>query len=219
MALLKIENLCKSFGKRKLFDNFSLELDEGKIYALVGGNGTGKTTLFNIITGFIKSDAGDITFFNKRLNGKAPYKIARLGISRTFQDLRLINGLTVKENILLVLEKKMFHVATFKEYDRVDEILERVSLLDHASCIGGELSYGQQKLLTLGCALANNPKLYLLDEPIAGIDKDNLKKITKIIGKLKKDGKTVFQIEHNFDFLKATSDFIYKLDESSPKYL
>jgi len=219
MAILKIENLSKSFGERKLFENLSWELEEGKVYSLMGANGTGKTTLFNIITGFIKADAGNITYLDNRINGKSPYKIARLGISRTFQDLRLINGLTVRENVLLVLEKKMFHVATYKEYKQVDDILERVSLLDHAGHLGSDLSYGQQKLLTLGCCLANNPKLFLLDEPIAGIDKDNLRKITEIILNIKKEGKTVFQIEHNIEFLKATSDFIYELDESGLKLL
>ncbi len=213
MSILKIENLSKSFGERKLFHNFSLELEEGKIYSLMGANGTGKTTLFNILTGFVKADSGKIFFGNHKLRSKSPADINKMGIARTFQDLRLINGLTVKENILLVLEKKMFHFTTPAESKLVDEILERVSLLSHASNLGSDLSYGQQKLLTLGCCLANNPKLLLLDEPVAGIDKINLDKIKIIVKELKAEGKTILQIEHNLEYIKETCDQTFTLEK------
>jgi branched-chain amino acid transport system ATP-binding protein len=219
MALLEIKNLSKSFGERKLFENVSLTLEEGKIYSLFGANGTGKTTLFNIITGFVKADTGKITYSNISLNGRPPFKIARLGISRTFQDLRLINSLTLRENVLLVLEKKMFHLTTQEQNTEVDDILNQVSLIDHAEHKGSDLSYGQQKLLTLGCCLANNPRLLLLDEPIAGIDKENLEKIKAILLTLREEGKTVLQIEHNIEFLRGTSDLIYQIDEFQIKSL
>jgi branched-chain amino acid transport system ATP-binding protein len=214
MPILKIEKLCKSFGERILFENLTLELEEGMIYSLIGANGTGKTTLFNILTGFVKADSGKVLFENHNILSKSPAKINKIGIVRTFQDLRLINGLSVKENILLVLEKKMFHFTTLEESKKADQILERVSLLDHAEHLGSDLSYGQQKLLTLGCCLANNPKLLLLDEPVAGIDKENLEKIKGIVSEMRSEGRTILQIEHNLEYLEATSDQIFTIEEN-----
>nr|MBA4405108.1 ABC transporter ATP-binding protein [Nanoarchaeum sp.] len=180
-----------------------MKLEAGKIYTLMGANGSGKTTLFNILTGFVKVDGGKILFNNTNITSKSPAEINKLGISRTFQDLRIINGLSVKENVLMVLEKKMFHITKFKEFNKVDIILEEVSLLDHKEHLGSDLSYGQQKLLTLGCCLANNPKLLLLDEPVAGIDNVNKEKIKGIILKLKDEGITILQVEHDLEYIDA----------------
>lgn len=219
MTILKLENISKSFGERKLFQNVSLELEAGKVYTLMGANGSGKTTLFNIITGFVKADSGKVIFNSHLLNSKLPAGIHKLGISRTFQDLRLINSLSVRENVLMILEKKMFHFATKAEYERVDNILNQVSLDKVADNLGSDLSYGQQKLLTMGCCLANNPKLLLFDEPIAGIDSENQRKIKEIILNLKNTGKTILQIEHNQEYIKETSDTILYLEVSGIKTL
>jgi branched-chain amino acid transport system ATP-binding protein len=219
MAILKLENISKSFGERKLFHNLTMELEAGKVYTLMGANGSGKTTLFNIITGFVKADAGKVTFNNHLLNSKLPAGIHRLGITRTFQDLRLINGLTVRENILLVLDKKMFHFTEKAEYEKVENILNQVSLDQVGDNLGSDLSYGQQKLLTMGCCLANNPKLLLFDEPVAGVDNENQEKIKQIILNLKHEGKTILQIEHNQKYINETSDIILYLDMSGIKTL
>jgi len=130
--ILSVENINKSFGERRLFENLSLYLEKGKIYSLMGSNGSGKTTLFNILTGFVKVDSGKIQFNNNSISSKSPTEINRLGIARTFQDLRIIHGLTVRENVLMVMEKKMFHIATFEEFNKVNEILKKVSLLEYA---------------------------------------------------------------------------------------
>jgi branched-chain amino acid transport system ATP-binding protein len=217
--ILEIDKISKSFGERKLFENLSLKLESGKIYSLMGANGSGKTTLFNILTGFVKADSGKIKFNSLEISSKSPSEINRLGIARTFQDLRLINGLSVKENVLLVLEKGMFHIATSDEYKKVDIILEKVSLINYANNMGSDLSYGQQKLLTLGCCLANNPKLLLLDEPVAGIDKENREKIKEIVLKLRNERITILQIEHDLEYIESTSDLIYQLDEKGLKTL
>lgn len=211
--ILSIENISKSFGERKLFENLSIKLDEGKIYTLMGSNGSGKTTLFNILTGFVKIDSGTFVYNGFVLNKKSPTYINRLGISRTFQDLRLIKGISVEENVLMALEKGMFHFAKPNESRRVDEILEQLSLLELAKNMGSDLSYGQQKLLTLGCCLANNPKLLLLDEPIAGVDNLNKEKVKAIILELKERGITILQIEHDLEYIKATSDVVFQLNE------
>ena len=107
----------------------------------------------------------------------------------------------------------MFHFATADELKRVNEILEQVSLLELAENMGSDLSYGQQKLLTLGCCLANNPNLLLLDEPIAGVDSLNKEKVKAIILELKNKGITIFQIEHDLEYIKATSDVVFQLNE------
>ncbi|MCX6249621.1 MAG: ATP-binding cassette domain-containing protein [Bacteroidetes bacterium] len=217
--ILSVEKISKSFGERKLFENLSLKLDAGKIYSLMGANGSGKTTLFNILTGFVKVDSGKILFNDVKINTRSPEEINKLGIARTFQDLRLINGLSVRENVLMVMEKRMFHIATSQEFNKVDSILGRVSLSGHAEHLGCDLSYGQQKLLTLGCCLANNPKLLLLDEPIAGIDKDNKEKIKEIVLKLRDEGITILQIEHDLEYIERTSDFVFQLEENGLKTL
>lgn len=210
---LKVTNIGKSFGEQRLFEKLNLELEAGKVYSLVGANGSGKTTLFNILTGFLPADTGKITFLNEDITHKSPTIINKMGIVRTFQDLRLIGGLSVRDNVLLVVEKGMFHNATKEEYKKVDEILEKISLSGHAQHYGRDISYGQQKLLTLGCCLANNPKLLLLDEPVAGIDDVNLGKIKNIVLELKKEGKTILQIEHNLEYLIETSDDVFILNK------
>ena len=211
--ILELNNISKSFGENILFKNLSFEFEKGKVHSLLGANGSGKTTLFNILTGFIKADSGEILFDSILLNSKSPSQINKLGIARTFQDLRLVNGLTVKENILLILEKKLFENPTTNDFKIVNEILEKVSLLEHSEHFGRDLSYGQQKLLTLGCCLAGNPHLLLLDEPVAGIDNKNLEKIKSIVLGLKNEGITILQIEHNLEYLEETSDFIYLLED------
>jgi ABC-type branched-subunit amino acid transport system ATPase component len=214
MPLLKVEKISKSFGEHKVFEKISFQLEVGKIYSLNGANGSGKTTLLNILTGFLKADGGSILFNDIFINSKTPHQINRIGISRTFQDLRLINNLKVIDNILLVLDKKVFQFTSNKEYELAFNILKRVSLTEFSEAYGKNLSYGQQKLVTLACCLANNPILLLLDEPIAGIDSGNQEKIKQIILDLKKEGKTILQIEHNLDYIQSTSDEVFYLDET-----
>jgi branched-chain amino acid transport system ATP-binding protein len=218
-VILVLENISKSFGERKLFENLSLELEPGKIYSLMGANGSGKTTLFNIITGFVKADSGKILFNNNNLNTLSSININKLGISRTFQDLRLINSLSVFENILLVLDKKMFHFSSDKEKSIAKQVIERVSLSNYTDNLGSDLSYGQQKLLTLGCCIASDPKLILLDEPIAGIDIENQKKIEQIMIVLRNEGKTILQIEHNLEYINSITDYVFLIEDKSIKTL
>lgn len=218
--MLKIQNIHKSFGEQKVLDDVSFELEQGKVYTLVGGNGSGKTTLFNIITGFLKPDAGIIEYKGQKLNHKSPVEINKLGITRTFQDLRIIKNISVTENILLALNRN--HSASFfkefkkynkGDYKRADEIIEQVSLTNERESLADEISYGQQKLLTIGCCLANNSDVLLLDEPIAGIDKDNFQKIKSLIESIiKEHNKYVLQIEHNLEFIEKTSNQIIYLN-------
>jgi ABC-type branched-subunit amino acid transport system ATPase component len=222
MTILKIENLSKSFGERKLFENLSLELEEGKIYSLMGANGTGKTTLFNILTGFVKADLGKVIFKNHDILSKSPAKINKMGIARTFQDLRLINSLTVKENVILSMKnnpsdnwmKSMlpenFHSKTNILLDkRASEIIEQFFLSDVTDSLASDISYGQQKLLSLACCVANGASLLLLDEPVAGIQPEFRNKIAALIVQMKEQEKTILLIEHNTDFIDSVTGDIF----------
>jgi len=224
--MLKIVNLLKSFGEHKVLQGLDMSIDEGKIYTIVGGNGTGKTTLFNLITGFEKSDDGEILFKDHTLENHSPVSINSMGISRTFQDLRLIKQFSLKENILLSFKgnpgdkfiKSLLPSCTFDSQNnefslRANEILNDIHLMQMEETLAGKISPGQQKLLTIGCCLANDAQLLLLDEPVAGIDEDNSKLISDLIIKLKSKGRTILQIEHNHKYIESISDGIWFLNE------
>ena len=211
--MLELNNIHKSFGDVQVLNGVNLRLEKGFVYALKGGNGSGKTTLINIISGYLAPTKGVVEFKGKKIAKFAPYYINRLGIGRTFQDLRLATQMTVYENILLALEKQMFSNPNEEQKKRADEILKKVSLTEKQNELAGEISYGQQKLLTIGCCIANNADFLLIDEPVAGIDKDNILKIINLIKQLKQVGKTILQIEHNADYINATSDQVLNIEK------
>jgi branched-chain amino acid transport system ATP-binding protein len=229
-TMLEIKNIYKSFGEQKVLQGLNMSFEKGKIHTLVGGNGTGKTTLFNMMTGFLKPDKGEIWYNGKRLDNHSPVLINAQGITRTFQDLRVIKQLTVKENILLsfknnpgekILNSFLPSVIFKKQYadfsERAIQILQKIHLKEVENNLAGEISYGQQKLLTIGCCLANNADLLLLDEPVTGIDKDNYQRIYELIISLKKEGKTIIQIEHNHHFVESLSDIVWFLNAGQIK--
>lgn len=221
----ELKHIIHSFSTEKqILQDLSLSLQKGKIYALMGSNGAGKTTLFNLITGFIRPQNGEICFGKKNLTQQRPFNINRLGISRTFQDLRLITKLSVKENIILSMKEnptdnvlnallpQSIHRNTNKVLElKADEISKHFFLDEVLHSLAGEISYGQQKLLTLACCVANGATLLLLDEPVAGIQPEYRNKIVTLIQQLKKQGKTIFLIEHNTDFISEVADEIFFL--------
>lgn len=201
-------------------------MEPGKIYALMGANGSGKTTLFNLITGFHKPSSGTIHFQQQSTADLEPYKLNRMGIGRTFQDLRLISKLTVKENILLAMPDNptdnwvnaMLPELVFKKHKqqlerKADKIIADYFLQDVQQAMANEISFGQQKLVNLACCVANQATLLLLDEPVAGISPHYQEQITCLIKRLKQQGKTLFMIEHNTDFIAETADrFLFLSD-------
>jgi branched-chain amino acid transport system ATP-binding protein len=211
--MLELSNIYKSFGDVRVLNGVNLRLERGCVYTLKGGNGSGKTTLINIISGFLKPTTGIVELKRKRIAKFAPYQVNRLGIGRTFQDLRLAMQMTVYENILLALEKNPFAYPNKEQKKQVDEILGKVSLSEKRNELAGEISYGQQKLLTIGCCIANNADLLLIDEPVAGIDKENQVKIINLIKQLKQEGKTILQIEHNPAYIETTSDYVLNMEK------
>lgn len=190
----------------------------------MGTNGAGKTTLFNLITGFIKPQSGKIFLGKKDLTCLQPYKINRLGVGRIFQDLRIITKLSVKENVILSMKEnptdnvlnalipQSISRNAIKILERkADEIINQFFLGEVQHSQAGEISYGQQKLLTLACCMANGATLLMLDEPVAGIQPEYRNKIAALITKLKEQGKTILLIEHNTDFISDVADRIFFL--------
>lgn len=222
---LEIKHIEKSFGKNQILKDISFEMEQGKVYVLMGTNGSGKTTLFNILTGFLKPEKGNILFNNKSILNNEPHLINTNGISRTFQDLRLIEELTVKENVMLSFKnqegekwwKALFPKNNYKteqeeNIKRTNEILQETFISEIENQKAGEISYGQQKLLTLACCIANNADLFLLDEPVAGVNLIFREKLITVINKLKEKGKTFIIIEHNADFIREIADKILFLN-------
>ena len=225
--ILELKNITHSFSPEKqILKGLTLSLEKGKIYALMGSNGAGKTTLFNLITGFIKPQSGEIFFGEKNITHMQPYKTNLLGISRTFQDLRIITKLSVKENIILsmkenptdnvlnaLLPQSIHRNANKMLEQKADEIIQQFFLGEVQNSLAAEVSYGQQKLLTLACCVANGASLLLLDEPVAGIQPEYRNKIATLIKQLKEQGKTILLIEHNTDFITDVADQIFFLHE------
>lgn len=212
--ILTIKNLNKSFNGIIALTDFSCSVKCKQVLGLIGPNGAGKSTLFNVLTGFIACEGGTAIFDDKNIIGESPYKIAQNGISRTFQDLRLIRQMTVLDNILLSFKDQMGEklVNVFLRYkisnkienqnkERAIQLLQEAGIVDKASDLAGNLSYGQQKLLSIVCCLASGADLLLLDEPIAGLNPIMIDKILSIINELPAKGKSVILIEHNMDVI------------------
>lgn len=222
--LLKIKKLEKHFNGIKAVQDCDFVVDENKIVALIGPNGAGKTTVFNLITGLIKPDKGHIHFKGEPIIGLQSYQIARIGISRTFQLIRLFPKLTAMENLLLAKhqEGENFLSAIFKpryikheektNRERCLEFLRLVGLEDKSNSRAENLSYGQQKLLEIARILATEADLLLLDEPVAGVNPVMREKIKDILLKLKKEGKTILFIEHDMRFVMGIADKVVVMD-------
>jgi branched-chain amino acid transport system ATP-binding protein len=225
--VFELKQITHSFSdEKKILQDFSLSLDQGNIYAFMGSNGAGKTTLFNIISGFIKQKNGEIFFGKKNLAYTQAYQRNRLGIGRTFQDLRIITKLTVKENIILSMKEnptdnilnallsQSVHRSVSKQLEQqTDKIIEQFFLVEVQHSMAGEISYGEQKLLSLACCVANGATLLLLDEPVAGIQPEYRNKIAILIRQMKEQGKTFLLIEHNTDFISDVADKIFFLHD------
>lgn len=224
--ILELKNVSKSFGGLKAVDNVSMSFEKGKITGLIGPNGAGKTTIFNLISGFYKPDSGKIYLENTHIDVLPPYKISQLGIGRLFQDIRVFNKLTVLENILVAFNdpaSEKFYNGIFKsqklskleneQKEKALKLLEFVDLIDYQNTYAENLSYGQQKLLSIARLLAMGSNVFLLDEPTSGIHPKLIAKITELIKKLSSQGKTIIFIEHNINVILEIADWLYLMDE------
>lgn len=217
------ENLSFSHPGKQILDAVGFALRAGTITCLLGANGAGKTTLFNLITGFLRPDVGAMLLDGTTLAGRPPIRISRCGVARTFQDLRLIGKLSVRDNILLALPRNpgerlgwallpswFNRTRNIVDLRKADTLLEEFFLTQVADQAATEISYGQQKLLTLACCAAMDAHLLLLDEPVAGISPEFRERIAERLHIFKTAGKTILLIEHQMDFLEHTGDaFLY----------
>ena len=223
--VLEGKRLRKVFDGVVAVDDVSFSIEAKTITAIIGPNGAGKTTLFNLITGFISPDEGVISLTGSALNGTASHRISRMGIGRTFQDLRLLRQVSVEENLLLACPNQkgeIFLPALVSRAVRAEEAfnilavreqLDFVGLSAMAGELAGNLSYGQQKLLSLACCLAMKGDLLLLDEPVSGVNPEMAARILNLLGQLKEQGKTVVFIEHDIDAVRSAAGRVIVMDQ------
>jgi ABC-type branched-subunit amino acid transport system ATPase component len=223
--ILRCDNLSKSFDGTRALAGVSLEFPTSGIVAIIGPNGAGKTTLVNVLTGFVHADSGRSFLGEQELTRLPPHRIAQLGIARTFQDLRLISQVSVLENVLLARPNQKGEwllaalfcngVAAEEAGNREEALrwLKFVGLDGATNELAGQLSYGQQKLLSLACCLATDAGILLLDEPVAGVHPDMVSKILSLLGQLRESGKRIIFIEHDITAVRQVADSVIVMDE------
>jgi branched-chain amino acid transport system ATP-binding protein len=224
--LLETRNLGKSFGGLLALDELQLRVPEGALYGLIGPNGAGKTTVFNLLSGFITPTTGDIFFNGVRITGLPPEGITRLGIARTFQNIRLFEDLSVLDNVLVGFHCRRraawWQAALrFPGYLREERaylargraLLEEVGLIEAAEEKAGQLPYGHQRRLEITRALATEPKLLLLDEPAAGLNPQETRELMDFLRSVhQKHGLAILVIEHNLRLVMGLCEQITVLD-------
>ena len=215
--MLEIEGLTKRFGGIVAVDGCSFSVETGSITGLIGPNGSGKTTVLNMLSGYLASDAGSILFDGKRIGRPDPTAMYRRGMSRTFQRARVLPEIDVLDNLLVAAPKRGLAVWGMSKANRatVDyamTLLEEFRLIWLAEVKAGELSYGQQKLLEFATVLMGQPRLVVLDEPTAGVNHVMVDLMTERMHKFHARGMTFLVIEHNMEFVMSLCDRIVVLD-------
>lgn len=235
MSVLKVEGLTKVFGGLTAVDHVSFTLEKNQILGLIGPNGAGKTTLFNLVTGIYKNTEGEISFLGQNISNLEPYKIAQLGITRTFQNIRLFKKLTVFENILTACQLSIhyslpesilfgalprflssgsrYRQQEKKAREQASELMQIMGLEDLRDIRANNLPYGLQRRLEIARAMALQPKLLLLDEPAAGMNPDETQRLMELINTIRHDfDLTVLLIEHHMDLVMGLCDHIVVLN-------
>ena len=226
MDILIAKNVTKRFGGLDALLKVNLEVKELAIQSIIGPNGAGKTTFFNCITGFYNPEEGEILLENKLITGLSPDRVTRLGISRTYQNIRLFKNMTAVENILVgmhphlksgmiggILRDPRTNRDEQEALVEAKRILKFVGLVGKGDMISKNLPYGAQRRLEIGRALANKPKLLLLDEPTAGMNPSETQEMTNFIGQLRDSlGITILLIEHQMCVVMGISELITVLD-------
>ncbi|MBW2065372.1 MAG: ABC transporter ATP-binding protein [Deltaproteobacteria bacterium] len=190
--ILVVDDVVKKFGEVAALDHCSFTVERGSITGLIGPNGAGKTTLFNLITGILRPDSGHVYFKGEDITGKKPYEIARKGVGRTYQIIRIFPKMTLMENLLVVGKGKESEVM-----DKALHLLSLVKLVDKKDENASDLSFGQQKLLSLAQVLMLDAELILLDEPAAGINPTLQNELMSLIHDLNGEGRTFLIVEHD----------------------
>lgn len=226
--LISVNNLKKSFGGLKAVDVQDLSFKEGELTSIIGPNGAGKTTFFDLISGFQDADSGSIFLKDKDISNAQPYKIARMGMVRTFQLTKVFDRMTVMENLLfsgsnikndsflrsfIKLNSQKLYESNLRE--KANEIMNDLNIGHMANSYARELSGGQKKLLELARSIINEPEILLLDEPLAGVNPKLAEDILSLITKLSDSGITIIMVEHNIEAVMKISERIVVLAEGS----
>nr|WP_099354343.1 ABC transporter ATP-binding protein [Fredinandcohnia onubensis] len=217
--MLEVKNVSKYFGGLTAINNVSLKIQKGDIFGLIGPNGAGKTTLFNMLTGIYSPNNGEIVLEDTMIQKLKPFQIARLGVSRTFQNIRLLGNETVTENIKIGMFRKtksglISAIVNSKSQRKEEEFVEQkvkqtlleVGLEEYMDLLAGNLSYGNQRKVEIARALVSEPKLLLLDEPCAGMNDTEVEEINLLVKRIRDNGTTVIIIEHNVPMLVRLCD-------------
>jgi branched-chain amino acid transport system ATP-binding protein len=225
MAILETENISKSFGGVGALRNVTLAVEKDTVTALIGPNGAGKTTLFNVVTRMDTADSGKVLFDGRDVSRFKPYDFARLGMLRTFQRSMPFGEMTLVENVLCggIPVSKMGSLGGFfrtrrtkaileEDREKTFELLRLVGLFERRDMLAQNVAYGEQRRLEVARALACNPKILLLDEPVAGMNPEESLEMAQLIKRISKRGLTIFVIEHNLDVVMNLCDRIYVLN-------
>lgn len=234
--LFRAEGICKVFGGLKALDNVTLAIPEGGIYGLIGPNGAGKTTMFNVITGLYTADGGALYFDARQIKQVIPHEMVKIGIARTFQNIRLFGHMTALENVMVARHSRLkagvwgaiFRTAAVREEERqcremALRLLDYVGIAHQAGRISKELSYGDQRRLEIARALATEPRLLALDEPAAGMNPTEREALKSLLLKIRSDKVTVLLIEHDVKLVLGICDrlavlnFGEKIAEGTPE--
>lgn len=223
MECLTIEKLEMQFKGVKAVQNVSMKLEQGKLYALIGTNGAGKTTIINMISGVLKPTSGTISFLGQNITGMRPDRIARLGITRTYQNLRLFRKMTVLDNVLMGAQmhstcgawQSIFQTSRFRQSEeqlraKSRKMLDIMGLSAYENEMAGSLPYGNQRKLEIARVLAGSPKLLLLDEPAAGMNPQESRELVNIIRNIREEfDLTILLIEHDMKVVMNLCQYIY----------
>ncbi len=200
MNILEVKEVTKTFGGLVAVNNVSFEVSKGEIFGIIGPNGAGKTTLFNVISGFYRPDKGRIFFDGKEITGQKPHRLAKLGLTRTWQLVKPFLGMKVLDNILVSIYATKGIVTGISEEEairRAEEILDFVGLLHRKDLLAEALPHGERKRLEIARAIATEPKLLMLDEPAGGLTPTEMDEVMDVVRRVRESGITVIVIEHN----------------------
>lgn len=226
--MLSVKNISMHFGGLVALNNVNMTVKEGEIRGLIGPNGSGKTTLINVITGFYAPTKGTVEMGENVISGRTPNQVAKAGLCRTFQNINLFSEMTALENVVTAacihqkinLSSAIFQTKALKRqeshvYDRARELLKFVGLDGKENTMATNLPYGQQRLLEIARALATDPKLLLLDEPVAGMNEQESAEAAELVQKLRENGKTILLIEHHMRFVMSLCDSLTVLNSGA----
>ncbi len=235
MGILEVRNVSQEFGGLLALDRLSFAVEENEIFGLIGPNGAGKTTLFNLVTGIYKPTRGEIMFRGKSISGLSPHRIAREGIGRTFQNVRLFKKLSAMDNVRVGMHSvsragflsALLYLPWARKEERAtteksQKLLEMVGLGDKGMELAGGLPYGEQRCLEIARALALSPSMILLDEPAAGMNATEKEELLALIRRIRDLGVTVLLVEHDMNVVMnicdrvAVLDYGFKISEGTP---